>query len=102
MKNTDLITRRIIAAGIAICSIVLCASIFIFTLTNITRSHAAPNAPAVLAGDIMMAPYMSKDSEVILVWNTTTGKSVSWYFDNAAQKYQKSPAGFQLPSNPMN
>lgn len=102
MKNTDILTRRIAAAGIAICGILLCSSIFIFTLNNVTKSYAAPNAPIAIAGDIMMAPYMSKDSEVILIWNTTTGKSVSWCFDNADQKYKKSPAGFQLPASPMN
>ena len=103
MKNTDLITRRIMAAGIALCGILLCASAFIFTLSNINKSYAAPNSPFAVGGEIMMTSFIAKDGyDVILVWNTTTGQSVSWYYDVAAKKYMKSPAGYQLPINPMN
>lgn len=101
-KNTDLITRRIMAAGISICGILLCASTFIFALGNINTSHASPTTVS-LGGEIMMTTYIAKDGyDTILVWNTTTGQSVSWYYDKEAKKYLKSPAGYQLPINPMN
>ena len=103
MKNTDLITRRIMAAGISICGILLCASAFIFTLSNISKSYAFPSALPSLNGEIMMQTYVAKDgNDVIIVWNTSTGQSVSWYYDNEAKKCMKSPAGYQLPINPMN
>ena len=102
MKNTDIVTQRIMAAGISICGILLCASALIFTLNNINKSYASPNA-FLLGGEIMMQTYVAKDGyDTILVWNTSTGQSVSWYYDNEAKKYLKSPARYQLPVNPMN
>jgi hypothetical protein len=90
------------AAGISICGILLCASTFIFSLSTINKAHAAPNAIS-LGGEIMMTTYVAKDGyDTILVWNTTTGQSVSWYYDRDAKKFLKSPAGYQLPMNPFN
>ena len=102
MKNTDLITRRIMAAGISICGILLCAAAFIFALGNSSKSYASPGAIS-MGGEIMMTTYIAKDGyDTILIWNTTTGQSVSWYYDRDVKKFMKSPAGYQLPINPFN
>jgi hypothetical protein len=49
-------------------------------------------------GQIMMAPYLGPDgSEVVLVWDARSGKSVSWYYDTAENKFKQAEAAFQLP-----
>lgn len=54
-----------------------------------------------IAGKIMMHPYIGKDgSEVILVWDANSGKSVSYYFDNSEKRFQKATEPYQLPANP--
>jgi hypothetical protein len=54
-----------------------------------------------VTSNVMMYPYVGKDgSEVILVWNTTTGQSVSYYFENSTKKFTKSTPEYQLPANP--
>ncbi len=105
MKNNDLISKRIAVTGTVICGILLSTSVLIGSIGSVNKSYAATPfltpAPSV-SGDIMMCPYISKDgSEIILVWNTSTGKSVSWYFDNANKKFQRSTTEFQLPTNPF-
>ncbi len=54
-----------------------------------------------LTDDVMMHPYVGADgSEITLIWNKTTGKSVAWYLDNKAGRYVKAKPGFQLPAAP--
>lgn len=54
-----------------------------------------------LAPPVEMVPYLTKDgSEVIHTWSRSTGESINWYFDDAANKYQRSEAKFQLPRDP--
>lgn len=54
-----------------------------------------------ITGKIMMHPYIGKDgSEVVLVWDANSGKSVSFYFDNTEKKFRKAMDEFQLPSSP--
>lgn len=58
-----------------------------------------PADPGVKDG-VMMAPYIGNDhSEVILVWSMASGRSVSWYYDNAAKKFKKATPQFQLPED---
>ena len=65
-----------------------------------TAEYQLPTATGV-TGKVMMHPYIGKDrSEAILVWDANSGKSVSWYLDNAEKKFRKAGEGFQLPSNP--
>jgi hypothetical protein len=46
----------------------------------------------------MMAPYLGPDgSEVVLVWDKKGGKSVSWYYDKAEEKFVQAEAKYQLP-----
>ncbi|MCW5906431.1 MAG: hypothetical protein KIS94_01100 [Chitinophagales bacterium] len=57
--------------------------------------------PAFAQGSIMLLPFVGKDkSEVVMVYDTKTGKSVEWYYDEAEKKMKKAGAGFQLPANP--
>jgi hypothetical protein len=64
------------------------------------ENYQLPAAPGV-AGKVMMHPYIGADgSEVILVWDAVSGKSVSWYFSKADNKYMKSGDNYQLPANP--
>jgi hypothetical protein len=65
-----------------------------------TRSSAQFQLPAKigLSGKVMMAPYLDSDgSEVVLIWEPATGKSVSWYFEKSESRFKKSEPGFQLP-----
>ena len=67
------------------------------------KSTVAYQLPATtgVTGKVMMHPYIGKDrSEAILVWDANSGKSVSWYFDEAEKKFKKASEGFQLPANP--
>lgn len=58
-----------------------------------------PATPA-LTGNVMMYPYVGNDSsEVILTWNISTGKSLSYYLDNATKTFTKSPPEYQLPAD---
>ncbi|HOX43981.1 MAG TPA: hypothetical protein PK668_10285 [Myxococcota bacterium] len=68
------------------------------------RSEAGYQLPANpgVSKDVWMAPYLDKDgSEVVLVWSASTGQSVSWYYDGAEKKFQRSGIEFQLPTNPI-
>ena len=66
------------------------------------RSEKKYQVPKQKGKEIMMVPYVAKDgSEVILVWDAKTGKSTSWYFDKADDKFKKSEPGFQLPAKPL-
>src|SRR5687768_11376143 len=41
-----------------------------------------------LKGPVRMAPYVGGDkSEVVLVWEPATGKSVSWFYDKAKEAF---------------
>jgi hypothetical protein len=52
--------------------------------------------------NVMMVPFVEKNhDEVIYVWNSTTGYSVNYYFDDKSRKYTKSKEGYQLPANPL-
>lgn len=65
-----------------------------------TPEYQLPQSTGV-NGKIMMHPYIGKDgSEVVLVWDTYSGKSVSYYFDKAEKKFKKATDEFQLPSSP--
>jgi hypothetical protein len=65
-----------------------------------TPEYQLPQSTGV-TGKIMMHPYIGKDgSEVVLVWDANSGKSVSYFFDNAEKKFLKAPDAFQLPSSP--
>lgn len=56
--------------------------------------------PAQKGAEVMMAPFLAKDgSEVVLVWDAATGKSVNWYFDKADDKFKPSDAKWQLPAD---
>jgi len=60
--------------------------------------YQLPANPGV-SGSVRMAPYLGPDgSEVVLVWDTRTGKSVSWYFDTGEKKFKRAEAGYQLPA----
>jgi hypothetical protein len=62
------------------------------------RSDKNYQLPKQAGKEVMMAPYLSKDgTEVVLVWDAATGKSVSWYFSTSDKKFKKSEPGFQLP-----
>ena len=66
------------------------------------KAEAAYLLPAGtgVTGKVMMQPYIGKDgSEVILIWDANTGKSVSWYFDEAEKHYKKADTNYQLPNN---
>lgn len=65
-----------------------------------TPEYQLPQSTGV-TGKIMMHPYIGKDgSEVVLVWDANSGKSVSYYFDTAEKKFKKATDEFQLPSSP--
>ncbi|MFH0895814.1 MAG: hypothetical protein V2A54_15370 [Bacteroidota bacterium] len=105
MKNLDLLSKRIAVISMALCGILLCVSLLIYTLGSVTKSQAADvktsyqnnklTPPA--AGEIMMAPFLYADNCIgVLVWNTTTGKSVRYYLEGgvATKKYS-------VPANPF-
>ena len=65
-----------------------------------TENYQLPASPGI-SGKVMMHPYIGSDkSEVILIWDMNSGKSLSYYFSNADKKYMKSTANYQLPANP--
>jgi len=67
-------------------------------LTPSAANCQLPADPGV-KGRVMMAPYLGPDgTEVVLVWDTRSGKSVSWYFDAGESKFKRAEAGFQLPT----
>jgi hypothetical protein len=68
--------------------------------TKATPEYQLPQSPGV-TGKIMMHPYIGKDgSEVVLVWDANSGKSVSYYFDKGEKKFAKATENYQLPTNP--
>jgi hypothetical protein len=54
MKNLDLISKRIAVTGITICSILLCASMLVFSIRSIGNAEASskPNVKAPQSSDI--------------------------------------------------
>ena len=104
MKNFDVISKRIAVTGIVACAILLCASVFMFSLGTVSESQASVPAnkylTPVAAGQVMMSPYLDKDGyQNILVWNTETGKSVSWYVNTSTNICKKN--AYQLPDSPF-
>lgn len=68
--------------------------------TKSTSQYQLPAATGI-TGKVMMHPYIGKDrTEAILIWDANSGKSASWYYDQADKKFTKATEGFQLPSNP--
>ena len=45
MKNLDLLSRRILVSGISISMILLCGSLFLFSLNTVTKANAETKAP---------------------------------------------------------
>ncbi len=105
MKNLDLISKRIAIIGIVICSILLCATLFVFSFGTVSKSQASDKVSnkyvtPMAAGSVMMAPYVDKEGfQNVLVWNTETGKSVSWYVKTSTNECKKNT--YQLPENPF-
>jgi hypothetical protein len=66
-----------------------------------TKEYQLPQATGI-TNNVMMAPFIVKNKdEVIYIWDSSTGTSVNYYFDNASKKYKKSEANYQLPANPL-
>ena len=100
MKNLDPITKRIAVIGVLTRGILLFTSLFIFSLAGLNKSYALPHINTSLddqAGQIMMAPYGTGSEEIVFIWNTATGKSVSWYYSKEVKKFVKSTPEYQLP-----
>lgn len=56
-----------------------------------------------IAQNVMMVPFVVKNNdEVIYIWDSNTGQSVNFYFNDRERKYIKSDEGYQLPANPLN
>jgi hypothetical protein len=71
---------------------------FAFTLLTVTILFAA--STQALAGTVHMRPYFaSGKSEVILIWDESSGKSQGWYYSRSAKKFKPSAAKYQLPAN---
>jgi hypothetical protein len=69
------------------------------TEKKFVKSLPKVQLPRQSGAEVMMAPYVDKNgSEVVRVWDTATGKSASWTFDEAEQRYEPSAAGLQLPA----
>lgn len=65
-----------------------------------TAEYQLPTATGI-TGKIMMHPYIGKDnSEAVLIWDANSGKSASYYYNEAEKKFIKASDGFQLPTNP--
>jgi hypothetical protein len=110
MKNSDLISKRILAISIAICGILLSTSLLIFSIGSITKGYATDTNPVYqksittpgAAGEIMMAPFIYNDNTYcVLVWNTITGKSVRYYLDTESNPYKYVKNTASLPANPF-
>ncbi len=68
--------------------------------TKASAEYQLPSATGI-SGKVMMHPYIGKDgSEVVLVWDANSGKSVSYYFDQAENRFKKATGPYQLPANP--
>ena len=108
MKKLDSVSKRIVVVGMVVCAILLSASLLVFSVANIQKTQASTNAtfqnthatPA--AGEIMCAPIIRSTQDVqYIFWNTTTGKSVIYWWGATEQKYVKSLETNQLPANPF-
>lgn len=54
-----------------------------------------------LSGSVMMFPYLDKENtEIILCWETATGKSISFYYNKSAKMFMRSTLEYQLPEDP--
>ena len=54
-----------------------------------------------LTGNVMMFPYVDKsNTEIVLCWETSTGRSVSFYYNKTAKMFVKSLPAYQLPEDP--
>jgi len=42
MKNLDVVSKRILVSAISVCMILLCASLFVFSLNAIPQAKASP------------------------------------------------------------
>ena len=90
----------------AVCGILLCASLLVFSVGSVTKSQAADTkstyqnastTPAV-AGEIMMAPFLYSDNSVgVLVWSTVSGKSTRYVIENGTATKKTS-----IPDSPLN
>lgn len=105
MKNLDLLSKRIAVISTSICGILLFASLFMFSISNLSKSYASDSKPmypttnntTVGVGQIMMAFQVLQAGDgnwykELLVWNTETGKS---------KFYSDMKVSDQLPAKPI-
>lgn len=105
----DIISRRILAVCFGISAILLTGSLLLFVLTN-NNSYASTSglngATQSGSGQIMMdySAYKTAngtDAYEILVWNTSTGKSMLYYYSPKDNVWKKNNTAGNLPANPL-
>ncbi|MDX2361015.1 MAG: hypothetical protein QNK23_09430 [Crocinitomicaceae bacterium] len=116
MKNFDIVSKRILSIGLAMTAVILSATLFMSTvgaasadnsaLDNIELPDSFTTPPA---GDEIMMDYTSvhtpssdKTYYEVLVWNTSTGQSVLYYYNYTDEAFIAYEDNVQLPRNPLN
>lgn len=111
MKN-DVVSRRILACGIAVAMIFASASLFMFSISPAVAndSSALPmefSSAGDMSGNIMMdytsvhVPSQDKTYYECMVWNTKTGESALYFYSYTDKGFKKYEDNVQLPSNPL-
>lgn len=115
MKNLDTVSKRILSIGLALTAVILSATLFMSTVGTATAGDSAldnlelPDSfTTPPAGNNIMMDYTSvhvpsqdKTYYECIVWNTSTGESVLYYYNYTDKAFIKYEDNVQLPSNPL-
>lgn len=113
MKYLDNFSRRVIAISLSLMGIILCATLFVATISP-ANANSSSNLPLPAlpsgsgSGGIMMdytsvhVPSQDKTYYEILVWDSNTGKSKLYYYSYADKAFKSYESNVQLPADPLN
>ena len=110
MKNLDNFSKRVLALGVTIMGVTLCATLLVATINRVSATGTASTPmPSVLSenGRIMMdytsvhVPSQDKTYYEVIVWDTQTGRSKLYFYSYTDKTFKAYEANVQLPASPL-
>ena len=110
--KSDLMSKRILAVGVAVSAVLVSASLFMFSIQPASASGDSNDptmlmSPPATTGSIMMdytsvhVPAQDKTYYECMVWDSQTGKSKLYFYSYADKKFKAYEENVQLPTYPL-
>jgi hypothetical protein len=115
MKNLDKFSKRFISVSLSVMGVLLCASVFMYSVAPAAAGGSNGNVPEFAksdfppgaTGSIMMnytsvhVPSQDKTYYECMVWDTQTGKSRLYFYSYDSKKFKAYEDNVQLPNSPL-